>query len=112
MSTVVKEFQGDDVLESVRLAKVDNSEEWDLKVSGAFVYVGHIPNTSFLPATIAKDADGWIITDDNMGTSVSGIFAAGDVRRKMVKQVSTAVGDGALAAIAAEKYITMQSCHL
>jgi thioredoxin reductase (NADPH) len=110
MGTVVKEFQGDEVLASVRLAKVDGSKEWDLEVSGAFIYVGHTPNTSFLPETIARDAEGWVITDENMKSSVPGIFAAGDVRRKMVKQVSTAVGDGAQAAMAAEKYLLMQSC--
>jgi thioredoxin reductase (NADPH) len=110
MGTVVKEFQGDDVLASVRLAKTDGSKEWDLEVSGAFIYVGHTPNTSFLPDTIARDADGWIITDENMKSSVPGVYAAGDVRRKMVKQVSTAVGDGAQAAMAAEKYLLMQSC--
>lgn len=110
MSTVVKEFQGEDMLESVRLCKVDGSDEWDLKVSGAFIYVGHTPNTSFLPETIARDSDGWVITDENLSTSLPGVFAAGDVRRKAVKQISTAVGDGALAAMAAEKFIAMQSC--
>jgi thioredoxin reductase (NADPH) len=110
MGTVVKEFQGDEVLASVRLAKADGSKEWDLEVRGAFIYVGHTPNTSFLPDTIARDAEGWIITDENMKCSVPGIYAAGDVRRKMVKQVSTAVGDGALAAMAVEKYLLMQSC--
>jgi len=112
MGTVVKEFQGNEVLESVRLAKADDAKEWDLKVSGAFIYVGHIPNTSFLPEAILKDADGWVITDENMSTSLPGVFAAGDVRRKTVKQVSTAVGDGALAAMMAEKHIAMQACRL
>lgn len=110
MNTVVKEFQGDDVLKSVRLAITDGLKEWDLEVSGAFIYVGHIPNTSFLPETIKKDQDGWIITDENMQSSVPGIYAAGDVRSKMGKQISTAIGDGALAAMAAEKYLLMQSC--
>jgi thioredoxin reductase (NADPH) len=110
MGTVVKEFQGDDVLASVRLTKADGSKEWDLEVSGAFIYVGHTPNTAFLPDTIARDAEGWIITDENMQSSVPGLYAAGDVRRKMVKQVSTAVGDGAQAAMAAEKYLLMQAC--
>lgn len=110
MGTIVKEFQGDEVLESVRLAKADGSKEWDLDVGGAFIYVGHIPNTAFLPEAIKKDEDGWIITDENMQSSVPGIFAAGDVRRKMVKQIATAVGDGALAAMAAERYLSMQSC--
>ncbi len=110
MNTVVKEFQGDDMLKSVRLAGTDGSREWDLEVSGAFIYVGHIPNTSFLPETIRKDQDGWILTDEHMQTSVPGIYAAGDVRSKMGKQVSTAVGEGALAAMAAEKYLLLKSC--
>jgi thioredoxin reductase (NADPH) len=110
MDSVVREFQGDEVLESVRLAKADGSREWDLSVSGAFIYVGHIPNTAFLPDHIRKDEDGWIITDENMQCSVPGIFAAGDVRRKMGKQISTAVGDGALAALAAERYLSMKRC--
>jgi thioredoxin reductase (NADPH) len=110
MGAVVKEFQGDEVLESVRLAQADGSREWDLQVSGAFIYVGHIPNTSFLPEAVKKDEEGWIVTDENLQSSVPGIFAAGDVRRKMVKQISTAVGDGALAAIAAERYLSMPSC--
>ncbi|MGE5256922.1 MAG: NAD(P)/FAD-dependent oxidoreductase [Hyphomicrobiales bacterium] len=112
MGAIVKEFQGDEVLESVRLANADGSKEWDLKVSGAFIYVGHTPNTGFLPEIIEKDEDGWIITDENMQSSVPGIFAAGDVRRKMGKQISTAVGDGALAALAAERYLSMQACAL
>ena len=110
METVVKEFRGGDVLESVRLAKVDGSKAWDVPVSGAFIYIGHIPNTAFLPDSIARDADGWVITDENMRSSVPGIFAAGDVRRKTAKQVSTAVGDGTLAAMAAEKYLLRLSC--
>jgi thioredoxin reductase (NADPH) len=112
MGTVVKEFQGSEVLESVRLVQADGSREWDLPVSGAFIYVGHIANTSFLPDTIARDAEGWVITDENMNCSVPGIFAAGDVRSKAVKQVSTAVGDGAQAAISAEKYLRMRACQV
>jgi thioredoxin reductase (NADPH) len=110
MGTVVKAFQGGEVLESVRLAKVDGSREWDLPASGAFIYVGHIPNTSFLPERIARDPEGWVITDEHLGCPVPGIFAAGDVRRKAVKQVATAVGDGALAAMAAEKYLLTRAC--
>lgn len=110
METVVKEFQGEEVLESVRLSRVDGSREWDLPVNGAFIYVGNTPNTSFVPEEITRDDNGWILTDDSMATSVPGIYAAGDVRHKMGKQISTAVGDGALAAIAAEKYLLSQSC--
>jgi thioredoxin reductase (NADPH) len=108
--SVVEEFQGDELLESLRLAKVNGSEKWDLKVSGAFIYVGQIPNTAFLPDPIAKDSAGWIITNEKLETSVPGIFAAGDVRKKDVRQVSTAVGDGSTAAISAEKYLMMKRC--
>jgi thioredoxin reductase (NADPH) len=110
MGTVVKEFQGDEVLQSVRLAGADGSKEWDLEASGAFIYVGHVPNTSFLPENVPRDGDGWIITDENMQCSLPGIFAAGDVRSKTGKQISTAIGEGALAAMTAEKYLLMQSC--
>ena len=109
-NSVVEEFQGTDLLENVRLAKVDGSKKWDLKVSGAFIYVGMIPNTAFLPDSVAKDPAGWIITNEKLETSVSGLFAAGDVRKKDVKQVSTAVGDGSTAALTAEKYLMMKRC--
>jgi thioredoxin reductase (NADPH) len=106
--TVVEAFQGDDLLDTVSLAKVDGSQKWDLKASGAFIYVGQIPNTAFLPETIEIDSTGWVITDRRLGTSVPGVYAAGDVRKKEVKQVSTAVGDGSTAAISAEKYLMMK----
>lgn len=110
MDTVVKEFQGEDILESARLAKADGSAEFDLKVNGAFIFIGRIPNTSFLPEAIERDEEGWIITDENMATSVAGIYAAGDVRRTIGRQIATAVGDGSLAAISAEKYLLMNAC--
>ena len=108
--SVVEEFQGADLLESVRIASVDGSERWDLKVSGAFIYVGQIPNTVFLPDAVKKDSAGWIMTNEKLETSVPGLFAAGDVRKKEVRQVATAVGDGSTAAIAAEKYLMMKRC--
>ena len=108
--SVVEEFQGDDLLESVRLAKADGSATWDLSVRGAFIYVGQIPNTAFLPDSVVKDSAGWIMASQKLETSVPGIFAAGDVRQKDVRQVSTAVGDGSTAAIAAEKYLMLKRC--
>lgn len=67
--------------------------------------MGTKPNTDFLQGTIDLTDRGFIMTNDNLETSVPGIFAAGDVRKKMLRQISTAVGDGATAAYAAEKYI-------
>ena len=109
--SVVEKFEGDDLLENIRLASVNGSEKRDLKANGAFIYVGQIPNTSFLSDAVATDPDGWILTNERLETSVPGLFAAGDVRKKEVKQVATAVGDGSQAAITAEKYLMMKRCN-
>jgi thioredoxin reductase (NADPH) len=76
-----------------------------LKASGVFFYVGLRPNAEFLRGIVKMDGQGYVITDDHMATSAPGIFAAGDVRQKLLRQVTTAVGDGATAAFAAERYI-------
>lgn len=76
-----------------------------LDVQGVFIYIGYNPNTEFLKGLVALNENNYIITDENMSASVPGIFAAGDVRNKPLKQIATAVGDGATAAMAAEKYI-------
>lgn len=109
--TVVEKFQGDDLLESVHLSKTDGSKKWNLNVNGAFIYVGQIANTAFLPDSVDIDPAGWIITNEKLETSVRGLYAAGDVRQKDVKQISTAVGDGSQAAITAEKYLMMKRCN-
>jgi thioredoxin reductase (NADPH) len=72
---------------------------------GIFVFVGWTPNTAFLGSTIALDEAGYVITDDHMKTSAAGIFACGDARKKLLRQVVTACGEGATAAFAAQEYI-------
>ncbi len=67
-----------------------------------------IPKAHFLADVLELNKDGYIMTDANCGTSMPGVFAAGDVRNKMLKQIATAVGDGAVAAIAAEKFLDEQ----
>jgi thioredoxin reductase (NADPH) len=109
MSTVVEAFQGGDMLDSLRLKRVDDGSMWYLPASGAFIYVGQKPRSTGLPAEIVRDEAGWIITDDTMATSVPGVFAAGDVRKKIGRQISTAVGDGATAALAADRYLTLRN---
>jgi len=69
------------------------------------MFVGNLPNTKFLQGVIKLDDRGYIITDDNMMSSREGIYACGDVRKKILRQVVTACGEGATAAFAAEKYI-------
>lgn len=105
-NTVVTEILGQQAVEAVQLRNVATGAEERLPVSGIFIFVGIEPITSWLGKDILTlDEAGFIITDDKMATSVPGIFAAGDVRAKFLRQITTAVGDGALAAFAAEKYL-------
>jgi len=87
------------------LQEKENGKQVDLPVSGVFIFVGLHPNTEFVPACVEKDPLGFIRTDQEMLTSISGVFAAGDVRFKELRQIVTAVGDGATAAFNAGRYI-------
>jgi thioredoxin reductase (NADPH) len=90
---------------SVTVKNVKTGETHDLKVDGCFIWVGTTPNTGFLPEIVKRNDWGFIITDQKRETSVPGVFAAGDVRDTPLRQVVTAVGDGAIAAVEAEYYI-------
>lgn len=98
-------INGEDTVTSITVKNRDTGEEKDISVQGVFIYVGLIPNTEFLKGKIELDEKGYIKTNSELETSVPGIFAAGDVRTKILRQVSTAVGDGALAAYLADEYI-------
>ena len=104
-NSTVEEIQGDGIVETVSLRNIQDGELTEVKTDGVFVFIGIEPNTSFLSGVIELDTRGWIITDDKMETSVEGIYAVGDVRTKFLRQVVTAVSDGAIAAVAAEKYL-------
>ncbi len=103
--TIVTKVVGNSTVEGLELVDLKNKEIWNLKVNGVFFYVGLSPNTKFLEGIVKLDEYGYVLTDENLATSAPGIFAAGDVRRKILRQVTTAVGDGALAAYCAEKYV-------
>jgi thioredoxin reductase (NADPH) len=108
-NTVVTEIKGDRNVASARLRNVKTGQESDLAVTGVFVFVGIQPITAWLgPDLLEMDEFGFIKTDDTMATTIPGIFAAGDVRVKVLRQISTAVGDGALACFAAEKFLEGQ----
>jgi thioredoxin reductase (NADPH) len=92
-------------VDSVSVKNVKTEETRDLKVDGCFIWVGTTPNTQFLPRVVKTNEWGFIVTDQHCGTSVPGVFAAGDVRDTPLRQVVTAVGDGAIAAVEAEHYI-------
>jgi len=102
---VVDEIHGTDTVESLLVKDVRNGEKTRLSVNGVFIYVGYKPSSGLVKDLVKMDERGYIITDENMQTSIPGVFAAGDVRRKLLRQVVTAVADGAIAAVAAEKYL-------
>jgi len=103
--TVVTRVVGDSGVEGLELQNVKTKGTQSLKVGGVFFYVGWLSNTGFLKGTLNLDDHGYVLTDDTMATSAVGVFAAGDVRKKLLRQIATAVGDGAMAAFAAERYI-------
>ena len=103
--TVVREFKGDEGLSSVLLENCRTGNRSELGVTGAFVFVGHDPQGGFLPDDVKLDGCGFVVTDQEMRTGIPGIFAAGDIRSKLCRQVSSAVGDGATAANSASIYL-------
>jgi thioredoxin reductase (NADPH) len=99
------EITGEKEVESIRIRSVKDGSEKSLPVGGVFFYVGLKPSTEGLKHLVDTDYAGFILTDDKMVTSTPGIFAAGDVRCKLLRQISTAVGDGATAAYSAQHYL-------
>ncbi|WP_019421535.1 FAD-dependent oxidoreductase [Paenibacillus sp. OSY-SE] len=104
-NTVVDQFAGNDSLEKVILRNVKTNESIPVDVDGCFLFIGYVPNTELFKELIDLTPQGYIHTNEQMETNVSGIFAVGDVRNKWLRQVATAVGDGAIAGVAAERYI-------
>lgn len=104
-NSVVEEIIGQETVTGVRLKDVRTGERKELKVEGVFIYIGYRPNSSLVKDLVELDEQGYIITDDSMQTSCPGLFAAGDVRQKPLRQVVTAVADGAIAAVSVEKYL-------
>jgi len=106
-NTVVERVEADaqGLVNTLRLRNVDTHAESTLPVTGMFVFVGFRPNTGIIEGHVKHDAMGYLETDTNMETSIKGLFAAGDIRVQLTRQVTTAAGDGTTAAIAAEKYL-------
>jgi thioredoxin reductase (NADPH) len=102
---VVEKMTGQSGVEAVHVRNVKTDKKSAIDVQGVFIYIGYNPNTEFLAGLANLDGDNFIITDESMATNAPGVFAAGDVRAKTVKQIASAVGDGSIAAISVEKYI-------
>ena len=104
--TVIDEIMGDTFVTRLKVHNVKTDKESDLDVSGVFMAVGFKPNTGYLQGVLELDSTGSIVTSNNMETSVPGVFAAGDIRSGSIRQVIAAAGDGAVAAVNAERYIS------
>jgi len=105
-NTVITEVLGEEQVNGVRLLDLPTSEERVLPVAGVFVFIGHHPNTTYLRSLVSMDEGGHIVVNEWMETDAPGLFAAGDARQNSARQLVTATGDGATAAIAAERYIS------
>jgi thioredoxin reductase (NADPH) len=103
--SVVERVNGRDKVESVTIKNVKTDETRDLEVGAVFPFIGFVPNSDLVKEDIKKDETGYIITNEYVETSIKGIWAVGDVRKQLCKQVTNAVGDGTTAAVAADKYI-------
>jgi thioredoxin reductase (NADPH) len=103
--SVVTGIQGSENLEKITVKNVKTGELKEFPVDGCFIWIGILPNSGFLPEAIKTDEYGFVIADHKMGTSVPGIFVAGDGRNTPLRQIATAVGDAAIAAFSAEHYI-------
>jgi thioredoxin reductase (NADPH) len=103
--SVVEKISGKEKIEEVVLKDLQSQKKLKVPVDGIFIYIGSKPNSEIAKNIVKLDQKGFILTDENMKTSAAGIFAAGDVRVKSLRQVVTAASDGAIAADSARKYI-------
>lgn len=105
LNSVVTQIKGSVKAEAVTIKDLLSQKEYDFNCDGVFIYIGYEPETVFLKGKLRMNESGLILTDENMATSVSGIFACGDCRKKGLYQVINACGDGAVAADSAYKFI-------
>jgi thioredoxin reductase (NADPH) len=105
--TVIEEIAGvDGLMTHARIKHLPTNTSREMEATGIFIFVGFKPNTGVIEGHVEHDAAGYLLTDANMQTSIPGLFAAGDVRVQLTRQVTTAVGDATTAAIAVEKFLT------
>jgi len=108
LNSMITKIAGAEKVEFIEVLDLNTGNTNQLPMGGVFLYIGTRPAKDFLGQLIELDQHGYIITDEDMKTSVDGIFAAGDVRNKKVRQIATAVGDAVTAATSARKYIQRQ----
>jgi thioredoxin reductase (NADPH) len=108
--SVPRQIDGEEMVEALEVENVKTGEGRTLPVNGVFIYIGQIPNTAWLKDTVALDDWGYIVTDDLLRTGLPGVFACGDAHANPLKQIAMAVGEGALAAVQAERYLDELEC--
>jgi len=105
MESVIEEFLGDETLTGVRVKNKKTGESATIEATGAFIFIGYVPSTEPFEGIINLNDRKEILTNEDMATSVAGVFAAGDVRAKKFRQITTAVSDGTIAALSAMDYM-------
>lgn len=104
-NSTVDEIVGDDIVEKVVVRNIKTGEKSEVECNGVFIFVGTVPKTDFLKGVAEMDQRGYVVTNELCETSADGIYCVGDARQKYLRQVITAAADGAIAAVAAEKYL-------
>lgn len=105
MESAITAFHGGEKLESVDIENLSTGEQYDFKTDGAFIFIGYLPNTEFLKGKVDLNQRGEIIVGNDMSTNITGVYAAGDSITKRFRQITTAVGDGTVAAMSASIYL-------
>ena len=105
MESMIEEFIGNEKLESVDVINLKTGNIKNIKTDGVFIFIGYLPNSDFIKDTIKLNKSGEIIVDSEMATNVKGVYAAGDSITKKYRQVTTAVGEGTIAALALSNYL-------
>jgi thioredoxin reductase (NADPH) len=105
-NTTISAIEGADMVERIKLHNIKTGQDSNMEVSGVFVSVGINPDTDYMKGILPLDESGYIITNEKMETPIPGVLAAGDIRHNSARQAITAAGDGATAAIYAQKYLT------
>ncbi len=112
MESTISEFHGNENLESVDIKNLKTGITTNFKTDGVFIFIGYIPNTEFIKESVELNQWGEIVVKTDMSTNIEGVYAAGDCIVKRFRQVTTAVGDGTVAALAASNYLhEMKSKH-
>lgn len=103
--SVVDKIEGNDLVEAVQITNRETKEQRRIETNGVFIAVGNLPNSDVYKGVVAMDEAGYIVANEDCETNVPGIYAAGDIRTKPLKQIITAAADGANAITAVEKYL-------